>query len=82
MMTMNTTIRGLDPMAYKELKARAALEDRPIGELVNDAIRSYLSRPAPAEKTLSLLDWKPIDFGPGAERLSEEIDEILYGGRD
>jgi len=82
MITMNTTIRGLDPNAYKELKARAALEDRPIGELVNDAIRVYLNRPEPGEKTLSLLDWKPVDFGPGTERLSEEIDDVLYGGNE
>lgn len=82
MMTMNTTIRGLDPIAYKELKARAALEERAIGELVNDAIRGYLNRPEPGEKPLSLLDWKSIDFGPGTERLSEEIDDILYGGNE
>lgn len=82
MMTMNTTIRGLDPLAYKELKARAALEDRPIGELVNDAIRSYLNRPAPAEKTGSLRDIKPWNFGPGTERLSEQIDDVLYGGNE
>jgi hypothetical protein len=79
---MNTTIRGLDPQAYKELKARAALEDRPIGDLVNDAIRGYLLRPAPMEKTGSLRDIKPWDFGPGTEHLSEEIDHILYGGKE
>jgi hypothetical protein len=75
---MNTTIRGLDPNSYKELKARAALENRPIGELVNDAIRSYLSRPAPLEKNLSLRDLKPWDFGPGTENLSQEIDDVAY----
>ncbi len=76
---MNTTVRGLDPATYKELKARAALEDRPIGDLVNDAIRGYLARPMPAAKSLSLLDWKPVDFGPGTERLSEQMDGGVRG---
>ena len=78
MMTMNTTVRGLDPVAYKELKARAALEERQIGELINDAIRGYLLRPAPFEKTGTLRDLKPWDFGPGTENLSQEIDAVAY----
>jgi predicted CopG family antitoxin len=28
-----------------------------------------------------LLKIKPIDFGPGSENLSTEIDEVLYGDR-
>ena len=45
---MDTTIRNLDDSAYRALKARAALEQRSIGELVSDAIRQYLVRPIPA----------------------------------
>ena len=41
---MDTTIRNLDEWTYRELKARAALEGRTIGEVVNEAIRSYLER--------------------------------------
>lgn len=77
--TMDTTIRNLDENAYRALKARAALEGRSIGQVVSDALNLYLLRPAPEEKTVSILDWKPVDFGPGTERLSEQIDEILYG---
>ena len=75
---MDTTIRNLDDSAYRALKARAALEQRPIGELISDAIRIYLLRPEPEEKKLSILDWKPREWGPGTENLSERIDEILY----
>jgi plasmid stability protein len=75
---MDTTIRNLDDSAYRALKARAALEQRSIGELVSDAIRQYLVRPIPAEKSASLGDIRPWDFGPGTEHLSEQIDEILY----
>ncbi len=76
--TMDTTIRNLDETAYRALKARAALESRPIGELVSDAIRSYLQRPAPDEKTGSLLDWKPVAYGTETTYLSQQIDEMLY----
>lgn len=75
---MDTTIRNLDEVAYRSVKARAALEGRSIGELISDAINLYLVRPAPLEKTGSLRDWKPVDLGPGTEHLSEQIDEILY----
>lgn len=76
---MDTTIRNIDDAAYRALKARAAVEGRAIGELVSDAIRGYLVRPASEERTLSLRDWKPKDLGPGTEHLSAQMDEILYG---
>jgi plasmid stability protein len=78
---MDTTIRNLDETAYRELKARAALSGKPVGELVNEAIRKYLGQQEPRlRKGKSILDWRPIPFPPGNEHLSEEIDKILYGG--
>ena len=41
---MDTTIRNLDPTAYRALRARAVLEGRTIGELISEAIRAYLAR--------------------------------------
>jgi plasmid stability protein len=75
---MDTTIRNLDEGAYRELKARAALTGRTIGDLVNDAIRSYLARPD-ALRRGSLSDLRPEAYPEGNERLSEEIDAIVYG---
>lgn len=31
------------------------------------------------KKVQVLLKMKPLDFGPGSEHLSEQVDEILYG---
>lgn len=76
---MNTTLRNLDETLYRRLKARAALEGRTIGELVNDAIRAYCSRPDPSTRRSSLLDIEPEDYPEGNERLSEEIDALVYG---
>ena len=76
---MDTTIRNLDEAAYRELKARAALEGKTIGEAINEAIRAYVATPGLRGKKRSLREWKPEPYPPGNERLSEEIDEIVYG---
>lgn len=76
---MNATIRNIDGNLYRMLKARAAREGRTIGEVLNDAIRSYLSESSSPRKKRSLFDIAPEPFPPGNERLSEQIDEILYG---
>lgn len=76
---MDTTIRNLDERAYRELKARAALSGKTIGETVNEAIRAYLARPDPARRSGSIADLEPIEYPEGNERLSEEIDAVAYG---
>lgn len=77
---MDTTIRILDERAYGELKARAALSGRTLGEVVNEAIRSYLARPDPALRRGSLRHLTSEMYPEGTERLSEEIDSTVYGG--
>ncbi len=76
---MDTTIRNLDEHAYRRLKARAALAGKTIGEVVNEAIRAYLARPGPETKGGSLRRLRPFAYPEGTERLSEQIDEIVYG---
>jgi plasmid stability protein len=76
---MDTTIRNLDEQAYRELKARAALSGRTVGELVTEAIRGYLARPSPLSRRGSLHELTPEAYPKGSERLSEEIDAIVYG---
>jgi hypothetical protein len=43
---MSTTIRKIEPSAYRRLKARAALEGKTVGEALTEAIRSYTREPA------------------------------------
>jgi plasmid stability protein len=77
---MDTTIRNLDKDAYRALKARAALGGKTIGEVLNEAIQSYLFRIEPiAKKKGSLRDLTPEKYPPGNKRLSEKIDSIVYG---
>lgn len=76
---MDTTIRNLDEKTYRELKARAALSGRTIGELINEAARAYLAMPHQLDKEGSLAGLVPESYPKGCERLSEEIDTIAYG---
>jgi len=76
---MDATIRNLDPRAYRALKARASLEGKTIGAAINEAIRAYLGWPGRREKGGRLASLVPEDFPPGNERLSKEIDSVVYG---
>ncbi|MGH7587489.1 MAG: hypothetical protein ACRELU_02745, partial [Gemmatimonadota bacterium] len=73
---MDTTIRNLDEAAYRELKARAAVAGKTIGQAMHAAIRAYLATPDPRRKRRSLRDWTPESYPPGNERLSMEVNEI------
>jgi plasmid stability protein len=76
---MDTTVRNVDEAAYRELKARAALTGKTIGEALSEAIRAYLARPDLTAKRGSLRDITPEKYPRGNERLSEKIDSIAYG---
>lgn len=76
---MDTTIRNLDETAYRKLKARAALTGRTIGDLVNEAILCYLARPGVLARRGSLRDLVPEAYPEGNERLSEQVDAVVYG---
>jgi plasmid stability protein len=77
---MDKTIRNLDERAYRELRARAVTQGRTVGDLLNDAMRSYLSQVSPSQRNSTLRALVPESFPEGNEHLSEEIDEIVYGG--
>ncbi len=75
---MDSTIRNLDAELYRKLRARAALRGMTVGEAVSEAMRAYLARPE-TSKAGSLKDLAPEPFPDGNERLSEEIDAVVYG---
>jgi plasmid stability protein len=80
---MDTTIRNLDEQTYRALRARAVLQGRSVGDLLNEAMRVYLARIAMGQNrpgsTLRALE--PESFPEGNEHLSQEIDGIVYGER-
>lgn len=76
---MDTTIRNIDEKIYRALKARAALAGKTMGDVVNEAICAYLARPDMHTRRSSLGNLKPENYPKGNERLSEEIDRVVYG---
>lgn len=78
---MDTTIRNLDEHLYRALRARAIMQGRNMGDLLNDAMRAYLARVAVSARRSTLRALEPEPFPEGSERLSHEIDTIVYGVR-
>ena len=76
---MDTTVRNLDPHAYRALRARAVLEGRTVGELISEAIRGYLARQTVKRGGGTLRALRPEPFPQGNEEISLEIDAIVYG---
>jgi len=76
---MDTTVRNLDEQAYRAIRARAVLEGRTVGELISEAIRRYLARGALKHRSGSLRALRPEPYPEGNERLSSEIDAVVYG---
>ena len=73
---MQVSIKNVDEKVFREFKAESVRDGLKVGQAMSLAMGLWLGKKK-AKK--SLLDLKPSDWGPGTERLSEEIDEILYG---
>ena len=78
---MDTTVRNLDEATYRAIKSRAALSGRTIGDVMNEALRSYLARPDRGQRPGSLAELQPESYPAGSEHLSDEIDSIVYGAQ-
>ena len=77
---MDTTIRNIDAEAYRALKSFAALHGMTVGEALSEIVRAHVvGAPQAKAKRASLRDVPTFRFPPGNERLSEEVDSILYG---
>ena len=75
---MDALIPNLDDSTYRAIRARAALEGRPVGELVTEILRAYLARTAATESTARLLD-EPEQGDPATQaRTGPPVDEVVY----
>ena len=78
---MDTTLRNLDEEAYRALRTRAVMQGRDVGDLLNEAMRAYLARVPVTQRGSTLRDLVPESFPDGNERLSQDIDAIVYSDR-
>jgi len=75
---MNLTVRGLNDGVFKRFKAKAVEEGMKLGEALTQAMELWIKERGMKPKT-SLLDIRPFKWGEGTEKVSTEIDKILYG---
>lgn len=76
-MKTQITVRDVDAGAYKEFKADAIRNGLTLGGALTLAMEKFRSELT--KKRSKLSDFKPVDWGKGTERVSEEVDAILYG---
>ncbi|MDI6826533.1 MAG: hypothetical protein QMD36_05125 [Candidatus Aenigmarchaeota archaeon] len=74
-------IRGIDEETYMKFREKALAERMKVGEALTLAMREWIKkgREGKGINPRNLLKIKPFDWGPGTEKTSKEIDEILYG---
>lgn len=73
-------IRGIEEETYVKFREKAIAKRLRVGEALTLAMKEWLKKEEEEEKVnpKNLLKIKPFDWGPGTEKTSEEIDEILY----
>jgi len=74
---MNVIIRDLDEAVYKKFKAKAMEEDMKLGEALTEAMNMWINQRIIKRRT-SLRDIKPFNWGVGTEKVSVDIDKMLY----
>ena len=72
---VNITIRNVNRKIYQEFKAEAARRGLTMGQALTLAMKEFIT---PEKKEISILDFKPFDWGKGTEKTSEDVDKILY----
>ncbi|HLD33459.1 MAG TPA: hypothetical protein VJB66_01950 [Candidatus Nanoarchaeia archaeon] len=70
------SIKNINKNTFREFKAEAIREGLTVGQALTSAMELWLTK---TDTKLSFMNFKPSDWGKGTERLSEQIDEILYG---
>ena len=77
------TIRNVDEEVLRKFKAKAMEERMKMGQALTQAMKRWLREKGKTKvNPRMLLKIKPFDWGPGTEKTSEEIDEILYGSKN
>ncbi len=71
---MQLSVKNVMEKVFREFKAQAVLEDLPVGEALNQAMKLWMNRYK--KPKLHFMDLKPTHWGD--PHTSEKIDEILY----
>ncbi len=74
---MQVSIKNVEEEVFREFKAESVREGFKVGKALTLAMKMWLENIGRKPK-MSLLNFKPRDWGKGTERTSEEIDNIIY----
>ena len=80
-------VRDVDEDTFRKFKAWAVNKKLNLGKALSEAIKNYientenLNKKKEEDALKELKNLKPIKVGKKKVRWSEEIDEILYGGK-
>ena len=77
-------VRDVDVETFRKFRAKAITERKKLGDALTALMIRYLKEKEEKKeehwkKVRAFADAKPLNLGPGNERLSEQVDEILYG---
>jgi len=81
--TIFVGIRDVDEEAFRRFKAQAIERKLALGKALSEAMREAVKKrkhKENIERNKVLLEVSPFKFPLGNERLSNQIDTILYGG--
>ena len=72
------SVRDVNRKIFNEFKAKTIKEGMTLGQALNLVMMEWLDEEKEIPKE-SLLKLKPFKWGKGTEKISEEIDKIIYG---
>ncbi|MEK6811240.1 MAG: hypothetical protein AABX96_01895 [Nanoarchaeota archaeon] len=75
-------VREVNTEVYRKFRAVAIQEKIKVGMALTMAMQGWIienNKKMKKKDVRNLLKIKPFDFGPNSEKLSEEIDDVLYG---
>lgn len=74
---MQISVKNVEEDVFREFKAESVREGINVGKALSLAMKSWLGK-KDRKPRMSLLNLKPVHWGKGTERTSEEIDNIVY----
>ena len=74
---MQVSVKDVDEEVFREFKAESIRGGLKIGKALTLAMELMLEKEEKKPK-MSFLKLKPRSWGEGTERVSEEIDKVLY----
>lgn len=76
-MSVQISVKGVDREAFKDFKAASVKNGFKLGAALTLAMEKFVAELN--RKRVEFTSLKPVSWGKGTERISEQVDEILYG---